>query len=95
MSIIIVAAIGLSVWREHNPAKYCDELIQKNIESYKPVVCRLRYPILNIQEIRQLKDENEQLKEKILDLEYKLKNIDSAANNEEEITGPELMQIDY
>lgn len=96
MGIIVIIGILLAIWREHNPAKFCDELTQENIKEYNPIVCRLRYPILNIQEIQTLKGENDALKEQVLTLEYQLENIRNTVYGiEPEIYGQELMQIDY
>lgn len=89
MSIIAIIGISAAIWREHNPVKFCDELVQENIKEYNPIACRLRYPILNAEEIQALKNENTKLKEQIMEYESQLET------NEEETTGQELMQIDY
>lgn len=92
MSIIAVFGIGLATWREHNPAEYCD-LVNSDV---LPKVCKLRYPILDKEEIKILKIENEELKEKINSLENRLEDVkDVLQNGKNDNWQPDPIRIEY
>ena len=92
MCVIAVIGVGLSIWKENNPQRFCDEI--SDVKT--PITCRLRYPILNKEEIKKAIDENEVLKEKNRELENKLDELKNVFEyGIEDNWQPEPMEIEY
>lgn len=75
--IIIIMSLGIAFqvfndWVTRHPKAYCDEIDTSKVQEYNPKVCKLRYPILNSEEIKNLKKENEELKTNIKKAAVKL-----------------------
>lgn len=76
IGIIIFAIFAFNYWGERHPVDFCDNLEQEYISKHNAKVCKLRYPILNAEEIKALKEENKKLENKNYDLEDKLDSIE-------------------
>lgn len=80
---LIILAFGIfGEWRDHNPITFCDEIENSKVDEYNTRVCKLRYPILNTEEIKTLKEKNEELETEITSLKIKIENINKAINDE-------------
>lgn len=84
LGVVLLCFLALSTWKERHPVNFCDETEQDKIEEYSPKICKLRYPILNADEIKALKNKNEELEDKVSELEYKLKDIKDTIEDEKE-----------
>lgn len=83
---------GINIWKERNPIVYCEDIKKVNI----PRTCLLKFPIMNADEIIELRKQNEELELKISELENKLDDVkDVLENGKQENWEPEPMQIDY
>lgn len=97
--ILFIMALGLAFrifddWSDRHPVKFCDEI--KEVKDSSPIVCKLRYPMLNSEEIQNIKKENEDLKVKNFILQSKIENIDKSIKDDiEDNWQPDLPQIDY
>lgn len=76
ISIIIAGIFCLKIWNEKNPTEFCDNLNQEFISEHNTKICKLRYPVLNFKEIKELREENKKLEDKNFDLEDKLESIE-------------------
>ena len=75
-----------------NNYEYCDTINADIL----PAVCKLRYPVLNTEEISKLKEENENLKTKIRLLETRLEEVkDVLDNGKEDRWEADPIQRDY
>lgn len=73
-----------------NDYVYCDEV------NAIPAVCKLRFPILNTEEIKKLTTENEELKDKINELQNRLNDVqDVLENGKDDNWEPDPAQIDF
>lgn len=73
-----------------NDYVFCDEV------NTIPIVCKLRYPILNTEEIKKLAIENEELKDKINELQNRLDDVkDVLENGKDDNWEPDPVQIDF
>ena len=75
LGFITAFILALNTWGQRNPVGYCDELEQELIDKNNIKVCKLRYPILNIEEVKELKGKNKKLNDKNTDLEFRLDEI--------------------
>lgn len=85
LGIIALFILALNAWGQRNPVNYCDELNQELISKNSPKVCKLRYPIMDIEEIKELKQKNKKLDDKNLDLEFRMEDIKDNIKQIEEI----------
>lgn len=76
ISIIIAGIFCLKFWNEKNPTEFCDNLEQEFISEHNVKICKLRYPVLNFKEVKELKEENKKLEDKNFNLEDKLESIE-------------------
>lgn len=84
-------AIVIYTGRKDN-YEYCDAI--QNVAL--PKVCKLRYPILNTEEIKRITAENSELKEKISALQNRLDDLkDVLENGKEDNWEPDPIQRDY
>ena len=89
--IPVILIIAYSGYR--NNIEYCDKINNDTI----PRICKLRYPILDLEEIKKLKRENEKLKNEVSELQYKLDDIKDTINDEKDPDNwqPDPIQRDY
>lgn len=85
LGFIVAFILALNTWGQRNPVEYCDELSQELISKNNVKVCKLRYPILNTDEIKAIKEKNKKLEEKNDDLEFSLDDIKDNIKQIEEI----------
>lgn len=78
IGLIAAICIGLNIWKEKNPAEYCDNIHNEYISEHNVKVCKLRYPILNTVEIKKLKEENQKLEDENYELESKLISVENS-----------------
>lgn len=78
---IAAAIFCVNIWKERHPTEFCDNLNQEYISKHNTKICKLRYPILNFKEIKELKEENKKLEDKNYDLEDKLESIEIYLKN--------------
>lgn len=95
LGLILFCFFALGIWQERNPVKFCDEIEQNKIETYEPKACKLRYPILNTDEIKRIKSENEELHNRVRELEIRLDDVkDVLENGKEDNWEPDPIQYD-
>lgn len=69
---------------------YCDEV------NTMPAVCKLRYPILNTEEIKRITAENSELKDEVNALQNRLDDLkDVLENGKEDNWEPDPIQRDF
>lgn len=76
ISIVIAGIFCLKFWNEKKPTEFCDNLEQEFISEHNVKICKLRYPVFNFKEIKELKEENKKLENKNFELEDKLNSIE-------------------
>lgn len=93
--IIIIAGIFcLNLWNKKHPTDFCDNLNQEFISEHNAKICKLRYPVLNFKEIKELREENKKLEDKIFDLEDKLESIEIYLKRLESATNDIRMELE-
>lgn len=76
LSAVLALVFCVKSWNEKNPTEFCDNLEQEFISEHNVKICKLRYPVLNFKEVKELKEVNKKLEDKNFDLEDKLESIE-------------------
>lgn len=71
MALCVLFALAMNNYRIKHPRYFCDEIKPERVIENSPTICKLRYPIYNTEETKNIKKENEELHNKLSELEYK------------------------
>ena len=80
MALCVLFALVMNNYRIKYPRHFCDEIDPERVVENSPTICKLRYPIYNTEEIKNIKKENEELLIKLSVLENKLEKTQNALN---------------